>query len=140
MSDTPRTDAEVIEATFPHAEVVTAGFARKLEREQVLAHQRATRFEQEAITARETILTLRGDLHAERATNKVLFADVERLENAVSARPEVALFQQAFRDERVKVSYNRGRGPVPHVPTWTITFTDSTVRYLSGETTRSPPL
>src|SRR4051812_888044 len=44
------------------------------------ALERANRLEHQLGEANETIRTLRGDLHAERATNKVLSADVERLE------------------------------------------------------------
>jgi hypothetical protein len=66
-----------------------------------------------------------------------------RKASASASEPSIKEFQRIFREERVKQSYSDGRyeaerfdGSKGAVPTWTITFTDATVKKLSGSSDR----
>lgn len=88
------------------------------------SHERAERLERQLGEANETIRTLRGALHAEQATNKVLLQDVERLERC--ARPE-ALRNLADCPARTAVLFLCGDG------FWKIGMMEHNVEKVGGQ-------
>ena len=105
MSDTPRTDAEVITATCH----VQADFARQLERENAALRKAKQMADHERDSVVEELIALRGQLAASRAAHAVSDRTCDQYyDEAEGLKEELATARQEERERALK------KGAIPY--------------------------